>query len=136
MRRAPQDCQDHLAIAMRGAPSLNIREALLRALTDILNPDRFAAGMLIRAISMRHMAEITVVLSIGRVLRSEQIGPTGTRIDPIQAPLAQGMTIARFVLRVLLHVDSKTILVIQVPAHHHVHALLRQEILVRSEIRP
>ncbi len=136
MRRAPQGCQDHLAIAMRDAPSLNIREALLRALTDILNPDRFAAGMLIRAISMRHMAEITVVLSIGRVLRSEQIGPTGTRVDPIQTPLAQGMTIARFVLRVPLHVDSKTILVIQVPAHHHVHALLSQEILVRSEIRP
>ncbi len=136
MRRAPQDCQDHLAIAMRGAPSLNIREALHRALTDILNPDRFAAGMLIRAISMRHMAEITVVLSTGRVLRSEQIGPTGTRIDPIQVLLAQGMTIARFVLRVPLHVDSKTILVIQVPAHHHVHALLSQEILVRSEIRP
>ncbi len=136
MRRAPQGCQDHLAIAMRDVPSLNIREALLRALTDILNPDRFAAGMLIRAISMRHMAEITVVLSIGRVLRSEQIGPTGTRVDPIQTPLAQGMTIARFVLRVPLHVDSKTILVIQVLAHHHVHALLSQEILVRSEIRP
>ena len=136
MRRAPQGCQDHLAIAMRDAPSLNIREALLRALTDILNPDRFAAGMLIRAISMRHMAEITVVLSTGKVLRSEQIGPTGTKVDPIQTPLAQGMTIARFVLRVPLHVDSKTILVIQVPAHHHVHALLSQEILVRSEIRP